>query len=273
MKKLKKKDIIELWKDIGWNTYTDYVATYRNILESLHNPDSKIYNISKVIHPDIVSAKEFWSACEEHFDTDAVCSAAYNKDKKCLTKKQGNYNNYRLFKTCGGEGMMDMVVATLRKCVVRPKRIVEIGSGYGAFIQNYGKNIKDFEYYPFDVIPRFKGVRQLDSTPQGFFNKHYMDALYNDVGCAICFNVMQHFSKNQCLVYMKQVNQLLSKGGYFMVSHVDSVSSRSIMYGQIIDLFSKEEFRRQLQKSGFAIIAESYQYITGFDPCVFLCQK
>ena len=272
MNSLKACDIINLWKDIGWNSYSDWLNTI-NDYNFRKNNEEKLRILEYYLNPEHINAVEFWKACEKHFSTDAVCSARNNKGIT-LSKKQGNKNNWLLFENTGAMALMNIAITSIRNNPgLRTKTIVEVGSGYGCFIKNYKNKIKDFEYIPFDIIKRFQGVRLLKKSDQGFFTEQQISAMKNGIGCVLCFNVLQHLSKDQTNFYLTQFHEILNIGGYLLVSYVDSHSSRSTMYGQTIHLFSKEEFRRNLEKKNFKILAENYFNMSGFDPCVFLCQK
>jgi hypothetical protein len=180
-----------------------------------------------------------------------------------------------MFEDCGGKGMMDIAVRSIRQFNHnRPYTITEIACGYGAFREHYiPKHSPEFKYLAFDIVPRFEGVIELDESPQGYIRSEHMENLISTAGIVLCFNAMQHMSKLQCVNYLKQVYNILADNCYFVLSYVRAIGDKSFHYGQLIELFTASEFRELLIAAGFSIRAESYQYISGFDPCAFLCQK
>jgi hypothetical protein len=264
-------DIKQEWIKMGWHNYSDYAKFINNL------DRSSIEEISQKLNPDSISASVFWKACDEHFGTDGVCNARGNENP--LRIESANAQNYKLFKQSCGVEMMDMVVHSIRnlttpKGAYRPKNIIEVGCGYGAFINHYKDNITDFDYTPFDVVSRFDGVQLLNSTPQGFFNDEFIDKNSSSVGCILCFNVMQHMSILQVNNYLKQFSVLLHDYGYLVISYVRTLSPpASLLYGQLIPLMMCDEFANAIEKLGFKILIENKQYVSGFDPYTLLCQK
>lgn len=270
---MNKEQIIEEWKKVGWNNLEDYKKDLPNIGKRMVDDTDPMRNLVDMLHPDKISAKEFWLASDIHFGTDAVANS--NQYKDALSQDMANANNYKMFEQCGGKGMMDIAVNSIRQFNQnRPYNIIELACGYGAFREHYITNYSpEFNYLAFDIVPRFEEVIELDATPQGYIRDEHLDGLAATAGIALCFNAMQHMSKLQCVNYLKQVYNILADNGYFVLSYVQAIGDKSFHYGQLIDLFTVNEFRGLLIAAGFSIVAESYQYISGFDPCAFLCQK
>lgn len=257
-----QKEIIDLWKSVGWNNlsdYHDYLKSndYRIILDSLD--------------PDHINPKEFWKAADEHFYTDPVCNHSNLTESK-LSIREANKLNYKIPLYTG-------MIGQTQKCISELKHkmgyvsLAEIGCGYGSFFENFVKSEKyeQLDYRGFDIIPRIFSSIEIEGH-DGCFSDQQVDKYKDKFNLFFSSNTFQHLSKKQVEKYSEQVYNMLPYEGYFNLMYVDA--EHSYHYGQKIDLFDLNNFREMVKEIGYSIVGISSMEIeNSLTPYVFILKK
>ena len=255
--------IIELWKSVGWNTLSDYHA-------HLSSDGARI--ILNELHPDVVDAKQFWRAADEHFATDPVCNHN-NHTEQQLSVRQANRNNYNIPLNMGMIAQVEWTITQLR-ATTGVASVAEIGSGYGSFYENYIEPypFDGLTYQGFDVVARTEHVVET-AGDDGCFSQQQVEQYREQFNMFFSSNTFQHLSKRQTSKYMSQIYDMLPHGGYFNVMYVDGEEA-CYHYGQAIELFTIQQLRSLITDVGFKIIGSTtMQLVDSLTPHSLTLQK
>lgn len=265
------EDIIELWKSVGWNNEKDYFASFKD-------PEKmKVVFplLQEKLNPDIINPKVFWKATDIHFGFDTVANtqrktethSSFFKDIK--TFKDANDQNHRLVHWLGVTGYLDWIKYNA-EYKFKKLKIGEVGCGYGSLKENYVNDT--MEYIGFDVIPRFDGVVEIEGE-NGTFSENQIEQYKGKFNLIYSFNVFQHLSKKQIEKYIEQFAYILPKNTNLILGYVRSPNGITYHYGQVIELFTENEFINILIKNGFAICAQSVEYTNRLNPICYVLEK
>jgi len=163
-----------------------------------------------------------------------------------------NYNNWVF-------GMFEKYVG---------KRIVDIGSGYGTFI-NY---IKDREYL-ISIEPSKDCYEHLKKTFSDNKNISIINGDLNDdiakelsaknIDTVICLNVLEHIENDRKTI--QNINKCLKPGGKFILY----VPALSFIYGTLDESlghyrrYNKKTLEKMIESNGFKIISSRYMNFLG----------
>lgn len=247
-----KEQIIELWKQTGWNTVKEYS-------ESLKNKPPILVELD----PDKINPKEFWKASDIHFSTDTVCNVASDglattSDKTPHDIRNANKANAALARMLGMDAMLELALVNIFS--FSPPVIAEIGCGYGSFKDNFiTSNGLLNNYTGFDIIPRVEGCVEIMGD-DGTFSDDQVEQYTNKFNLIYSCNVFQHLSKCQIRKYLKQFTKILQPGGFLVIANAESSCNKSYHYGQLVELFTSYEFFNELSDNDFAIIQSAKQH-------------
>jgi len=148
------------------------------------------------------------------------------------------------------------------------KRIVDIGSGYGTFI-NY---IKDREYI-ISVEPSKYCYEHLKKTFSDNKNIRIINGDLNDdtakelsaknIDTVICLNVLEHIENDRKTI--QNINKCLKPGGKFILY----VPALSFIYGTLDESlghyrrYNKKALEKMIESNGFKIISSRYMNFLG----------
>jgi len=260
---LNTTSIIELWKSVGWNTLNDYH-------DHLRNTDTRI--IFEELHPDVVDARQFWKAADEHFATDPVCNHS-NCVEQQLSVQQANRHNYNIPLNMGMMAQVEWSISQLR-ATTGVASVAEIGCGYGSFYENYIEPypFDGMTYQGFDVVARTEHAVETQGE-DGCFSQQQVERYREQFNMFFSSNTFQHLSKRQTSKYMSQIYDMLPYGGYFNLMCVDGEEA-CYHYGQAIELFSIQQLRSLIIDVGFKIIGSTTMQLVGsLTPHSFALQK
>jgi len=264
---MNKIDIINFWKEMGWNSIQDY----SNFLKS-HSYLEIEEKLGDKLHPDNINVKEFWRAAEDVFATDPVCNSIGNSLKSI---KESNERNNFIPLFLGLLGGLELAILNIKR--YHTVHIAEIGAGYGSFEDGVINNRNDiYSYTGFDIIPRREDQVELMGENGSFSDEQlieYKDKFNVFYSC----NVFQHLSEKQIRKYLKDIFNMLPHYGFFVLSYVndeDGTVKSTKHYGQIINVLSKEKFKDIIRSAGFKILFEYIQHHgTGLKPIGFVLEK
>jgi hypothetical protein len=264
---MNKKQIIELWKSVGWNNLNDYH-------EYLKSADDRL--ILAELDPDKINPKTFWQAADEHFGTDPVCNHN-NNPSKVLPIHEANSQNYRLAVYTGMAGQTLCLAAMLYDTFGKVN-IAEIGCGYACINCLYqeieNKYWTKTSYTGFDIIKRTEreeDVVEIEGE-DGTFSSNQVLKYNEQFNLFYSSNTFQHLSKKQVEKYLTQVYHMLPYGGFFNVMYTDSVNSYH--YGQKIELFNLDEFQKLIKDIGYSIVGYcSLEIPNSLTPHSFVLKK
>ena len=259
---MRKEEIIELWKSVGWNTLNDYHSSLKATEDRM---------ILDQLHPDEINPKTFWLASDEHFGTDPVCNHS-NLTESRLSIREANKLNYKIPLFMGMIGQTQGCIAEL-KHKMGYVSLAEIGCGYGSFFDNFVNNEKyeDINYRGFDIIPRIVSALELEGN-DGCFSEQQEEKYHEKFNIFFSSNTFQHLSKKQVEKYLTQVYSMLPYQGIFNVMYVDAQSSYH--YGQKIELFDLDSFESLVKRIGYSVMGSSTMQIpNSLKPYSFVLKK
>jgi len=261
---MKKEEIIELWKSVGWNNLNDYHSY-------LNSTEDRI--VLEELNPDEINTKTFWEAADQHFGTDPVCNHN-NNPSKILAIHEANGQNYRLAVYTGMSGQTLALAAMLDNTFGRVD-IAEIGCGYSSINSLYqeieNKYWTKTSYTGFDLIKRVDDAVEIEGEDGTFSPNQVLK--YNEKFNLFCSsNTFQHLSRNQIKNYLTQVYHMLPYGGYFNVMY--AIGEKSYHYGQTIMMYNKEEFECLAKYIGFSIVGSaSMEFKNSLTPYTLVLKK
>jgi hypothetical protein len=258
--------IIEMWKNVGWNNLNEY----HDYLKNEHD-----YIELKALDPDVIDPKIFWKAAEIHFGTDPVCNQnrTPNIDAGTLLP---NYYNDLLPIHLGMTGQTHYLCATLVE-KFNYVRIGEIGCGYGAFRKNsylsiQKRYLRDISYVGFDVLKRTPDTVELMGS-DGTFSDSQIKEYKDRINLFYSSNVFQHLSINKIQKYLNQVYDILPFGGYFNLMYVSN-TKKTYHYGQYNDIMSEGELKFMIKETGYTIAGYTkMDFINSLSPYSIIIQK
>jgi hypothetical protein len=258
---MKKEDIINLWKSVGWNTLNDYHNHINSTTDRI---------IFKELDPDEVDPKEFWKASDEHFSVDPVCNHNNILHKK-LSISESNKLNYNIALYTGMIGQTTALMVYLENKMDYVS-IAEIGCGYGSFYESFFKSCEhNPDYRGFDIIPRTPYALEIEGK-DGTFSANQVLKYSEKFNLFFSSNTFQHLSKNQIRNYLRQIYYMLPYDGYFNVMY--SFSEETYHYGQVIKMYSIEEFEALVKYIGFSVIGSaSIEIPNSLTPCSLILKK
>lgn len=154
------------------------------------------------LSPDNIDICEFWEFVTEHFPLFSIAGGVQNistiEQVKLLTHDMAV-----------AFGVIKAVVDhTLQNDATK---ILEIGPGYGGFMDFIEENFDNLTYYAIDVNPLFIHPRLYKTNGKSITTK-----VPNGLDIVYSMNVFQHLSKNQRSEYYKKIHKKLKKGGAFI---------------------------------------------------------
>lgn len=259
-----KNLIVDLWKSVGWNNLNDYHEYLK------YNDDRLILN---ELNPDEINPKTFWEAADNHFGTDPVCNHN-NNHCRILPVHEANSQNYRLTVYTGMAGQTLGIAAILYDTFGRID-IAEIGCGYNSINPLYceieNKYWTKTSYTGFDILKRVENVVQIEGE-DGTFSPNQVLKYNEKFNLFYSSNTFQHLSKNQIKKYLIQVYNMLPFGGYFNVMYAQC--DKTYHYGQIIEMYSKDNFECLVKNIGFSIVGfTEMQLKNSITPFSFVLKK
>lgn len=189
--------------ELGLTDLSAYQRYYRSF-EDKENPRYPTPEEIAKLNPDDIDNKAFWEVAEEIFSTDAVSNCQFTTPR---SKREAARRNLALYKVDGFIGWLECMEDA-------NKKILEIGPGYGTLRQWIDVNTK-YEYYGVDVYPKIDEIDE--SETNGLMGQVTKSRKYDVV---ISENVFQHLSVNQRRAYYRDVSEILTPNGYFMVSQM-----------------------------------------------------
>lgn len=258
---MSKENIIELWKNVGWNNLDDYHNHLNSLEERIIIPE---------LHPDNVNPKHFWMAADEHFDKDPVCNHVNIPDQTRLTRMESNKLNYQIPLSMGMICQMDYIIKDIKK-KFNKVNIAEIGCGYGSLLENYYMD-SETSYTGFDLIKRTDYTEEIEGT-DGTFSDSQVEKYKEKFNIFFSSNTFQHLSEKQITKYLTQVHDMLPYGGYFNLMYVVG-SRKTYHYGQVVYIISEIEMNILLRQIGFNIIGSTrMQFDNSLTPYSLLLKK
>lgn len=261
---MKRLEIIELWKAIGW----DSIASYHKHLSS-----SADMIVLDLLDPNVVDPVEFWCAAEDHFGTDSICNRSSSFD--ILSIKESNKVNHDIAMCAGMLLQLDICAQHVYK-LFGSVDIAEIGAGHGSFRLAYSNIQNRFldktSYAGFDIIKREESQIMVGDI-DGNFSQDQVFLYTDQFNLFYSANTFQHLSKHQIKKYLNQVYKMLPHGGYFCMMYVKDIE-RTYHYGQAVEIFSIDELKTFVKQVGFEIFGSSTMNIkNSITPYCFVLKK
>jgi len=251
-----KSEIISKWIELGW---TDAEAYHKAITTS--QPTIKEF------HPDVINPKTFWTAADEHFETDPVANSNITKSVMSIT--QSNLNNHKIARYSGLFNQLEFCV-DYYKNLKKDIKIAEIGCGYGSLYYNYITR-NGLDYIGFDIIKRYEEVVSIEGN-DGTFSYAQECKYKNEFNVFYTSNTFQHLSPKQIEKYLYQVYDMLPSGGFFNLMYIFDVDY-TYHYGQQIEIIEEANFIDLIRSVGYSIVYQSKQFIGDIKPMTFLLRK
>lgn len=281
--KMKKQDIIDLWKKFD----IDSIQKYRKFLSIIRDKEHAqhleyvdiVHNLAEKLDYDKINPKQFWLACDEVFSIDPICNitqiSATTKNIQIENIQNdvdfANNTNLKIAKQSGMLGLFDLDYENI--CVYKGNdrcRVGEIGTGLGCFKKYVEKFYPKVDYLGFDVVSRVENCVELED---GYFSEEYVEQNLNCFDIFYSCNVFQHISIKAIEKYFEQISKMLKHTGYFLCSGVSSGNGLSNHYGQIIkcpsvndtvNMATKHKLFLQstfVQQGSFSIFYNNFQKI------------
>lgn len=154
------------------------------------------------LSPDNINSCEFWEFVTEHFPLFSIAGGIQN----ISTIEQAKQLTHDM---AVGFGVIKSVVDHLVQ--IDESKILEIGPGYGGFMDFIEENFENTTYYGIDVNPLFIHPRIYKTDGTTITNK-----IPNNLDVVYSMNVFQHLSKKQRSEYYRKSFKKLKKGGIFI---------------------------------------------------------
>ena len=260
---MKKDQIINLWKNVGWHTLEDYHNHLR--LDPVHIELSEL-------SPDKINPKTFWSAADEHFGTDPICNQTIHG--RLLDIQEADYQNYLITVYTGMAGQTSGIASLLKRTLGRID-IAEIGCGYSSakslYLEIENKYYGSTTYTGFDVIKRASSSVEIEGE-DGTFSEEQIKKYNEEFNLFFSSNTFQHLSRTQIESYLRAIYNMLPYGGYFNMMYVDDL--KTYHYGQIINIIPKDELINLVKAIGYDIVGStSFQIPNSLTPYTLVLKK
>jgi hypothetical protein len=243
-----KQEIIELWKNVGWNTLQDYHI-------HLNSNDPRI--IIPELNPDKINPKTFWEAADQHFGTDPVCNQT-SIPERILDIQEANYKNHLLTIYSGMAGQTLGLAAILNDTLGRVD-MAEIGCGYSSakslYMEIENKYYTKTSYTGFDIIKRVSSAIEIDGE-DGTFSDEQIKKYTEEFNLFFSSNTFQHLTRYQIESYLRGIYTMLPYGGYFNLMYVDDCD-KTYHYGQVIEIMKINDLIKMAEILGFEVVGST----------------
>ena len=201
------------------NKTVSIVSAINNDSEDLVRLEDGIIGVDDLMvgkfHPDNIDNTYFWKRAVEVSKSLAIAPSGDTVDNQVINANSLEHNHK----------VMTLEFLDLYLTTNPNAKILEIGPGLGNITEYIAEKYNGDNYQAIDIHPHFEHPRLFKSDGKSIPSdiKGKIDLVYSG-------NVFQHLSKNQRMGYLKDIKELLSDGGEFIVSlfvaHNDNIDAK-----------------------------------------------
>lgn len=221
------------------------------------------FNKSKIseLSPDNINNVEFWKALHKNFKYECICG------KKSTSINEVNLHNQRIIFSILIDSNHHIYDFIYEKLSNPNSNLLEIGYGFGSFIDLLNKHKLNINYYGIDLFNRINKKSNLFETDGWSIPNEIpeLDIIFSS-------NVFQHLTYKQRLNYLMIGYNKLKSGGYFVFNNIlyskevenkhpnvygikDEFGTAYLhMFGQYTELDELQEFIETIKQIGFKLI-------------------